>query len=301
MKHIICDSTKLRVLSKKDSHQIRFTCFILSSVFELAEGIWAPAARVHTSLLAVSMMLRVCCFFFWRAIPPALEKPFSVYGELIFNAPLTHAETFTDLLIFFLFFFCGPLGTGWKRPSLLGHFSTEWALKTWEGCRSWKECGGVPKLAVQTVITPPFLSSFASSALPSLLIQRSWRERRFQDNGCACCLRPCPPLPRDPRTPIILLTPLCGTRSGLHLSVMFISRLCTPTSRFFTSVFLKRWNVAFQSTVDQIWLQAGSEVSLIFQGVYNHSFIWVQGHSDWSSKQQESCREPLPCPPTPKI
>lgn len=135
----IWNSTKLLMLNNKDSLYIKFT------------WIWATTARVHT--------IYFCCIIdadggVWSAVPPALEKPFSVFRELILT-PLSHRDIYRPLD-----FFSGPLGAGWKRPSPLGYFSMEWALKTWEGCGSWKECGGVPKLAVQTVITPPVLPPF---------------------------------------------------------------------------------------------------------------------------------------------
>lgn len=105
------------------------------------------------SLYAEMLCPRVgCC-------PACFGKALFCLQGISFNVSLTPRHLQPS------WFSLGPLGAGWKQPSPLGHFSTEWALKMWEGCGSRKECGGFPKLAVQTVVTPPFLplSSFYAS------------------------------------------------------------------------------------------------------------------------------------------
>lgn len=58
-KDITCDSTQVWVLNKKDSHQIRFTIFFLSIIFQLAGGF---RAQWLESVLGAARQ-------------PALEKP----------------------------------------------------------------------------------------------------------------------------------------------------------------------------------------------------------------------------------
>lgn len=163
-----------------------------------------------------------------RAVPPALEKPFSVFWEL-FLKPLSRRDVYSTLD-----FSPGLPGAGWKQPSPLGHFSTKWALKTWEGCGSRKECGGVPKLCIQTVITPPFfcpsllsLSLHLPLSIFAKLVLLAWHERwllpKHQDKRYIlkpiCCLTEslCLSLPQYPFPPPSSSSPPVVAASAVYI------------------------------------------------------------------------------------
>lgn len=154
----------------------------------------------------------------------------------------------------------GPLGAGWKQPSPLGHFSTEWALKTWEGCGSRRECGGDPTLAVQTVVTPPYsppsasfciiLSQFPLNSLCFIgmtlnaTIAKTNQIKDYIWNPFVAFVCVCPSLSiLSPSC--ILLSPPVVAGGGLYWSLMFISLeqscgspFCSPALRWLIKCFL---------------------------------------------------------------
>lgn len=103
-------------MNKLDSHQITFTCSLLSIIFQLARGMWALAA--------------------WRCVRSSSSACFwksPLYPQGVnFNAPLTHTQTFRDLLIFLYIyiFFLRSAWRGMKEVVSTGAFSA-WA-KHWE-------------------------------------------------------------------------------------------------------------------------------------------------------------------------
>lgn len=149
---------------------IKFSCVPCKQSFGF--NLWTTAVardvvqrqkEMQPSLLAKVTTVPVCCHAVSRGWssecwPACFGKALFCLQGISFNASLTPRHLQPS------WFSPGPLGAGWKQPSPLGHFSTEWALKTWEGCGSRKECGGVPKLAV----TPPFLPPSPFSASFSL-------------------------------------------------------------------------------------------------------------------------------------
>ena len=143
-------------------------------------------------------------------IPPDLEKAlfFSVSGELVLM-PLSRRDIYS-----LLDFLPGRLEPDESGRLHWGISARSRAPKTWEGCGSREECGGVPALAVQTPETPPFSPSPPLALnLPQFQLNLPhWRDmkgrysRKAEGKGCVCCCVCARPYLPFLSPPIILLT-----------------------------------------------------------------------------------------------
>lgn len=133
---------------------------------------------------------------------------FSVSGELVLM-PLSRRDIYS-----LLDFLPGRLEPDESGRLHWGISARSRAPKTWEGCGSREECGGVPALAVQTPETPPFSPSPPLALnLPQFQLNLPhWRDmkgrysRKAEGKGCVCCCVCARPYLPFLSPPIILLT-----------------------------------------------------------------------------------------------
>lgn len=199
---VIRNSTKL--LITKDSLYIKFT------------WIWATTAKVHT--------ISFCCIIdaeggVWSAVPSALEKPFSVFRELILT-PLSHRDIYRPLDIFF---------PGRLEPDERGrlHWGISARSERWKrgrdvgAGRNVEEFQSSPfKRSLLLPFSLPSLSLHLSLLISVAFALLAWHERQLlpkqQNKRSVCCL--CPSLPQYP--------PSSSSPPGVAGSVVYSEAWC---------------------------------------------------------------------------